>query len=137
MTYNKIILTLSLVIFSFAGCASFKDPDVQRFIVSTGTDMAVAGVIAKHPEFTPYAEAVSQIIKTGNLTPDGLDSALDLFVISVAADASKEQLDSLFAVTNVIKRNYRLYFKSRKVEMLPGDYALSLSDQLKTQATNK
>lgn len=107
------LLALSMAV-SLPSCESIpKLSDNQQFIADTVIDSSLAWVVYEHPEFSPYAFAIGEIVQTRGLSPDTLDKALDQFITD---NVDLESQKGVNAVVGVLKLTYRRYYNTEQTE---------------------
>lgn len=114
-----------LVLGTQTQCTTLTTDDKQ-FLVEAGTDIALAVVLTKAPQFEPYAAAVAEVLRTKNLEPDSLDRTLAQLIETQVAPEDRADVE---AVVAVISRQYRAYH-ARKVTVTPEDFANSIALQI-------
>lgn len=108
------LLLLSSALLLFPSCSTLKLTDTQQLIADTVADAGVAFVVAQHPEFTPYADAVGELVRTQGITPAKLSLALDAYLVD---SVSPEDQAGVGAVLDVLKRSYARYYDAKQVEV--------------------
>lgn len=127
------LLVAAIAITYLSSCHTLTEN--QQLLANTVADVGVAYVAAQNPEFTPYASAVSDIVRTRGLTPDALDLALDTYVQD---NVSEEDSPGVVAVIRVVKASYRRYYDKNNVEVVISNENLqdSLAESLQTPLPN-
>jgi hypothetical protein len=111
----------------FTSCQSNKITPGQQIALEGFTDLSLALVVSENPQFEAYALAVSEIVRTRDLTPDTLDASLASFL---ADNVKEEHVVRVSLVFNALRTTYRRYYDAKRIELEPVMVQDAIADQL-------
>jgi len=114
-------------ILSFTSCQTNDITPGQQIALEGFTDLSLALVVSENPQFESYALAVSEIVRTKDLTPDTLDAALASFL---ADNVSEGHVVRVSLVFNALRTTYRRYYDAKRIELEPIMVQDAIADQL-------